>query len=108
MRVRTVCSLSSGRRLNSVDPQTSQTPGTLVGRNVVVIAGAALGAGEAAGDPLHQLVLVDDELDHMVEMTPALGEQHVERFGLVLGARKAVEDRALVRRQRRAARRSAR
>ena len=46
-----------------------------------------------------QRLLVDRELDHMVEVAAALGEQHVERFGLVLGARKAVEDGALLRRR---------
>ena len=32
----------------------------------------------------------------MIEVAAALGEQDFERFGLVLGARKTVEDRALL------------
>ena len=61
---------------------------------MVVIVRAALGAAEAAGDPLDQSFLVDDQFDHMVERAVAVGEEQFERFGLVLGARKAVEDRA--------------
>jgi hypothetical protein len=60
-----------------------------------VIAFAAFGAGEAAGDALDQRVLVDLQLDHMVELAAALGEQQVERLGLGAGAGIAVEDRAL-------------
>ena len=108
IRRRTVCSLSSGRRMNSVEPHTSQTPSGRGRLKHVVIAGAAAGAGEAPGDALDQRVLVDLELDHMVEAAAALGEQQVERFGLLAGAREAVEDRAAGRRRRRAARRSAR
>ena len=51
---RTVSALSSLRRTNSVPPQTSHTPGTCGRLEAVVIAGAALGAGEAARDPLDQ------------------------------------------------------
>ena len=61
-----------------------------------MIAGAAIGAGEAAGDPLDQRFLVDHQLDHMVERAAALAEQDLERLGLVPGARIAVEDRALL------------
>ena len=46
--------LSSARRMNSVPPQTSQTPATRGRLEAVVVAGAALGAGEAAGDALDQ------------------------------------------------------
>ena len=38
----------------------------------VVIALAAIGAGEAPGDPLDQRVLVDLKFDHMVELAAAL------------------------------------
>src|SRR6185295_13635898 len=62
---------------------------------LVVVAGAALGAGEAADDALGQRLLVDLHLDHPVELL-AGGRQHgVERLGLSLGAREAVQDEAL-------------
>src|SRR3546814_19886274 len=48
----------------------------------IVIAGAAFRAGEAAGDAVDQRVLIDDELDDMVELAAARGEQPVERLGL--------------------------
>ena len=108
MRVRTVCSLSSGRRLNSVPPQTSHTPSHLGALQLVVIGRAAIGAGEAPDDPADQLFLVDDQLDHMVELAAAFPEQDFKRFGLRLRARITVENRAACRRSRRAARRSAR
>ena len=61
-----------------------------------MIAGPALGAGKAPGDPVDQRLLVDREFDHQVELSVAIGEQQVERLGLVLRAWKSVEDRALV------------
>ena len=61
-----------------------------------MIAGAALGAAEATGDPFNQRVLIDGEFYHVVEIAPALGQQDIERFGLRLSPRKAVEDRASV------------
>src|SRR5206468_159344 len=61
---------------------------------LVVIAGAAFGAAEAAGDPFHQRVIIDGKFYHVIEVAPALGQQDIERFGLGLSPRKAVEDRA--------------
>ena len=96
MRVRTVSSLSSARRLNSSSRRRRRSPATFGQLVAVVIALAAVGAGEAAGDAVDQRVLVDLELDDMVELAAALGEQLVERLGLRVGARIAVEDDAAV------------
>ena len=60
----------------------------------IVIALAALAAGKAAADAIDQGLFVDGELDHMVEMPPALVEQLIERRGLGLSARIAVENDA--------------
>ena len=108
MRVRTVCFIVVGPALELGRSAHVAHAVDLRLLEVVVIGGAAAGAGEAADDALDQSVFVDLELDHMVEGAAALGEQQVERFGLVPGAREAVEDRAAVRRARRDARRSAR
>ena len=53
--------LSSGRRLNSLEPHLSQTPSTAGSVERVVISGAAIGAGVAAGDPVHHGVVVDPQ-----------------------------------------------
>ena len=71
-RAATVSALSSLRRTNSVLPHTSHTPGTLVGLKRVVVAGAALRAGEPPGDPFDQRRLVDLDLDHRIELEAAL------------------------------------
>src|SRR5947209_6160483 len=60
----------------------------------VVIAGAAPGAGETAGNPLDEGLLVDGELDHMVHLAGALAKQDLKRLGLSPGPREAVEDRS--------------
>ncbi len=94
MRVRTVSSLSSGRRLNSVDAAFvagARNLGLLV---PVVIALTAAGAGEAAGDTIDQGVLVDFEFDDMMELAAPLGEQRVQAFRLRRRAGIAIEDDA--------------
>src|SRR5579872_4374195 len=58
----------------------------------VVVTGTAPGAGEAAGDALHQCFLVDREFDDVVELAATFAEQDFERFRLVLGSRETVED----------------
>ena len=60
----------------------------------VMIARAASGAGEAAGDALDQRVLVDVQLDDMVERAVPLRQDSVERVRLRLRPRIAVEDDA--------------
>ena len=53
-----------------------------------------MGAAEPAGDAGGERVLVDAQLDHMVQRHALVREQHVERLGLALRARVAVEDEA--------------
>src|SRR5512139_2699297 len=60
----------------------------------IVIALAAARAGEAAGDPVDQRILVDGDLDDMVELHAPAVEQPLERRGLGSGAGKTVEDEA--------------
>ena len=57
-----------------------------------MVALATIGAGEAAGDALHQGIVVDLHLDHRIERLAPLGEQPVERLCLSDGAREAIED----------------
>ena len=59
---------------------------------LVVIAGAAVGAGESADDALDQRLLIDLDGDHLVERQPAFGQHAVQRVGLRHRAREAVED----------------
>ena len=54
---------------------------------LVMIRRTAVGAAEAAGDPLHQRILVDLKLDHVNEFTSAFGEEQVEGFCLCACAR---------------------
>ena len=61
----------------------------------VVVAGAALGAGEAAGDAVDQRRVVHLQLDDRVELHALLGQHPVERLGLRHGAREAVQDEAV-------------
>ena len=75
-------------------PQTSHTPSTCGRCVALVIAGAAFGAAEAAGEPVDQRRLVDLDQDHSVELEPAPRQHAIERLGLRHGARKAVEDEA--------------
>ncbi len=44
----------------------------------VVIIGAAIGAAEAAGDPLDQRVLVHREFDDVIELAAMLVEDRIE------------------------------
>ena len=60
----------------------------------VVIAGAAVGAGEAADDALDQRLLVDLDGDHAVEHEAALGQHLVQCRRLRHRAREAVQDEA--------------
>ena len=60
----------------------------------VVITGPALGAGEAAGDPCHQRLLVHGKLNHMIEMATAFDKKPIKRLGLSSRSREAVENRA--------------
>ena len=59
-----------------------------------MVAGAA---GTATGQPPDHLVVVDDELEHHVELDAAVGEHVVEDLGLRDRAREAVEQEAAVR-----------
>src|SRR5205823_13024336 len=60
----------------------------------LVIARAALRAGEPARQPIDERRLVDVEQDHMVEFQIMLSEHRVERLCLRNVARKPVEDEA--------------
>jgi RNA polymerase sigma factor (sigma-70 family) len=59
-----------------------------------VVAGAALGAGEAARDAVCKQVVVDLQLDHHINALAGPGEHGIERHGLGNGAREAIEDEA--------------
>jgi hypothetical protein len=61
-----------------------------------VIAGAALRAGEAAGDARDQRFFVDGEFDDVVEGAAAFGKQQLERFRLGFGSRDACSRAACV------------
>ena len=41
---------------------------------LVMIAGTAIGTGEAAGNALDQRLLVDHQLNHMIKLATALGQ----------------------------------
>src|SRR6476469_7703251 len=76
-------------------PELGRPTGVAYARNLgrmegLMVAGTALGAAEAAGDALHQFILVDHKFNNVVEASAPLLEQHVERLGLVLRAWKAV------------------
>ena len=61
---------------------------------LVVVAGPAAGAGIASDDAADELVLVDLELDHPVELAAVRGEHFVELLRLRGSARIAIEDGA--------------
>ena len=48
----------------------------------IMVAGAAAGAGETAGDPVHQSPIVHLQLDHRVQRQVALGQKLIQRLGL--------------------------
>ena len=62
---------------------------------MVIVAGAALGTGEPAGDPLDQHSVVHAELDHRVDPAVEVLQHRVERLRLGQGARKSVENKAV-------------
>ena len=61
----------------------------------VMVAGAALRAGEASSDSRHQGRVIHREFDHGIERHPLLGQQSVQRLGLGHRAREPIEDEAL-------------
>src|SRR5205085_1286360 len=65
----------------------------------VVIGRVADRAGEAAGDPVDEGVLIHLQLDYKIELAAAPVEQSVQRLRLAERARIAVEDHALLRRE---------
>ena len=62
---------------------------------LVVVAGAAVRAREAADDAFDQRLLVDLHGDHPVEREPAFGQHGIQCVGLRHRAREAVEDEAV-------------
>src|SRR3954471_25017065 len=64
------------------------------GLGLVVVALHPLAVDEhaAPGEPVDQLVLVDDQLQHPVEGLPEAGERRAQLLGLRDGAREAVEE----------------
>jgi hypothetical protein len=61
-----------------------------------MVAGAAVGAAEAADNPLDELVLVNRKLDHVIELSATLGKQKIKSFGLGASAGKAIENGSLL------------
>ena len=53
----------------------------------VVIASAAIGTGVTPGDPLHESVFIDLQLDHMIELAIMLRENVIQLLGLRCRAR---------------------
>ena len=68
----------------------------LAGRRVEVDVPdrAAAPAGAATGQPAHDLVVIDHELQHDVQLVAEIREQLLEGLGLRNGAREAVEQEA--------------
>ena len=84
----------SSSRWYSSEPSMSQMPGhrrRCVGH---VVGVARLAADEAPGQTPHELVAVHLDVEHARDPRAALGQQAVERSGLVERAREAVEHEA--------------
>src|SRR5215217_761553 len=67
-----------------------------LGLVVVPLHRLAVNQHPPAGEPAHELLLVDDELEHAVELVPQLREGVVEPLALFDGAWEAIEEEALL------------
>src|SRR3546814_15571602 len=70
-------------------------PGGLRLLEGIMIPSAAFGAGKPTDNALHEGAVIDLHLDYRIQLQLALGQNLVERLGLLGSAREAVEDKPL-------------